>query len=140
MALTHIVSPLVCGIISTNQQFFKWSHLISPYLTSSFLIEHMEVRHSLLYNKLLVLLCSVNESNTKARLALFNWIFKVVAISQNTGKCELGGFSLRQSLYQFIRYLTKIQSGWDHHFNNTLGMHNSYIQERRKVVNSRGAN
>ena len=38
----------------------------------------------------------MNESNTKARLAFIKFNFQN-DISQNTGKCELGGFSLRQS-------------------------------------------
>ena len=33
-------------------------------------------------------------SSTKARLVFFNFLN---GISRNTGKCELGGFSLRQS-------------------------------------------
>ena len=37
----------------------------------------------------------MNVSTTKVRLVIFNWIFKMVF--QNTGKCELRRFLLRQS-------------------------------------------
>ena len=38
--------------INTNQQLFKGSRLTSLYLTGSFLIGHMEVRHSSLLRTL----------------------------------------------------------------------------------------
>ena len=39
----------------------------------------------------------MNDSTTKARLVFLIEIYKNNGISRNTGKCELGGFSLRQS-------------------------------------------
>ena len=53
-------SGLARGKINTNQWFFKRSCLTSLRLTSSFLIGHMEVRHSLLYHELLPLLGTLN--------------------------------------------------------------------------------
>ena len=44
------------GKINTNQRFFKGSHLASLYITSSLLIGHKDVRHSLIYYGLLLVL------------------------------------------------------------------------------------
>ena len=59
--LTHVNNStisirLLCSESNTSQLFFKGSCLNSLYLTDSFLIGHMEVRYSLLYYKLWVLL------------------------------------------------------------------------------------
>ena len=51
-----ISSRLLCSESNTSQLFLKGSRLNSLYLTDSFLIGHMEVRHSLLYYELWVLL------------------------------------------------------------------------------------
>ena len=65
-----------------HQKLVKISHYLFARLVVQMLIGNQ------------VLLCSVNESNTKARL-LFKLNFQN-RISQNTGKRKLCGFSLRQ--------------------------------------------
>ena len=50
----------VCGKINANKRSFKGSHLTLLYLMGSFLIGHMEVRHSLFYYGLLVKLLKLH--------------------------------------------------------------------------------
>ena len=45
--------------INTNQQLLKWSYLSFLYFTGSFLIVHTEVRYSLIYHGLLVIVIPV---------------------------------------------------------------------------------